>query len=370
MKVYYFPLEQLPQRMYSTVRQKMVGAFEKAKVDYEEIVPKVDASKIDTGGCVMSGAGHCQWCLEQMAIFMSKLRSGEVKDGDVCYFDDLWFPGLESTFYATELMNIQVGVYGFIHAGSFTTGDFVHPMYWWARNLEACWFAASDLIFVGSQQTKDDILSTVLTNTRDLLNFGEVADKVVITGLPFEVDKSLVEKFKYEMQHKEDTVLFPHRDDIDKGIPDLLTLITLMKKNYPDRNVKYVITSGGRPTRQSTQALFANFPEVEFKPNLSKDDYYRLLAKSKVMFSAAIQENFGVCTQEALTFNTHPVCPHRVSYKYLLPSTFRYTSIDEAASMVSGVIGRKNGTPDLSGFVHHPYSAELIVYHMLLNERK
>jgi len=365
MRVFYFPLEQITQRMYSTVYRKMTEAFEKAKVDYEVILPAVNPLQIDSGGCVMSGAGHCQWCLEQMAIFMSKLRSGEVKDGDICYFDDLWFPGLESIFYTQELMNLRIGVYGFLHAGSFTYLDFVYPMRLWARNLEKSWITASSLIFVGSQQTKTDIYDCGLIDDCE-----HGLDKIVTTGLPFEVPKDLVDKYSEEILHKEDNVIFPHRDDIDKGVDDLLRLILLLKKKT-DKPIKYVITSGGRPTRQSTRALFANFPEVEFKPDLSKDEYYKLLAKSKVMFSAAIQENFGVCTQEALAFGVYPVCPDRVSYKYLLHQNFRYCNLDEAAAMVLRGFDQSYTTrKDFDKYCHHPYSAELIVYNILLNERR
>lgn len=362
MKIFYFPLEQIPQRMYSTVYQKMTKAFEKANLSYEVILPSVDASKIDTGGCVMSGAGHCQWCLEQMAIFMSKLRNGEVKEGDVCYFDDLWFPGLEAIFYATRLMNISIGVYGFIHAGSFTYLDFVYPMQHWARDLEKSWFTASDLIFVGSEQTKKDIIDTKLIAYTSGELPGYDSDKIKVTGLPFEVDKSICEV----ATKKEDIVIFPHRDDIDKGVDDLLTLILKVRQLYG--TARYIITSGGRPVRESTKALFSSFPEVEFMPDLSKKEYYQLLSKCKVMFSAAIQENFGVCAQEALAFDVAPVCPDRVSYQYLLPTKFLYCNLNDAAAKVANFLHAPE--KNLERYCHHPYSAELIVYHMLLNERK
>jgi len=342
----------------------MTEAFEKAGVEYETIAPKLDVSKIDSVGLVMSAAGHCQWCLEQMAIFMSRLRSGEVKSGDCCYFDDLWFPGLEAIPYTAELMNLNIGVYGFIHAGSFTKFDFTNPMSWWARFVEKGWFKFSDLIFVGSQQTKDDMFRVKLIDNNEYI-YGDESDKVKVTGLPFEVDKEKVSQYLPNVV-KEDIVVFPHRDDIDKGVPDLLHLILEIKK-HTGKAIRYIVTSGGRPTRQSTQALFKDFPEVEFQPNLSKDEYYKLLAKSKVMFSAAIQENFGVCTQESLAFDVVPICPNRVSYQYLLPGQFLYEDIANAAIKV---IEYLNADIKCSQFCHHPYSAELIVYHMLLNERK
>lgn len=370
MNIFYFPLENIQQRMYGTIYAKMTSAFKKAGVSYTEIVPQVDATKIEDGGWVMGSASHCKYCLDQMSIFMDKLRKGEVQDGDVLYFDDLWFPGLEAVAYTAHLMNIKLSVYGFIHAGSFTQDDFVHSMQSWARDLERSWFTMSKGIFVGSEQTKKDIVYCNLVTSSECLGFDK--HKIIVTGLPFEVDKSIVSKFSMEVTHKEPIVMFSHRDDPDKHIEDLLKVLIKFKQKFPDvaAQLKYMITSGGKATRQSTKALFADFPEVEFKPNLSKMEYYQLLAKSSVLFSSATQENFGVCIQEGLAFGVRPVCPNRVSYKYLLPEQYLYNDLDAAVQEIYLGIRQTVDISTIQRAQHHPYAGELIVHHILSQEGK
>jgi len=360
MHLFYFPLENLEQRMYSTVNQKMKKAFDNAQVTYTEIIPKIDATRIDSGGWVMSGSNHCRFCLEQMSIFMDYLHKGKVKNGDILYFDDLWFPGLESIFYSCHLMKLRVGVYGFIHAGSFTYEDFVYPMRTWARSLEKSWFTASSGIFVGSEQTKEDIIKYALVDD---------AGKVVVTGLPFEVDKTIVDKKLLETV-KESIVLFSHRDDPDKHIEDLLKVMLQMQVDTPllFSRTKFIITAGGKSARESTKKLFLNFPQVEIKDNLSKDDYYTIVAKSKVLFSAATQENFGVAVQEGMAFQVFPVCPNRVSYKYLLHEKFLYNTLKEATHMIVELLSNDMSKEEVSVYCHHQYAAELIVQHMLSKE--
>lgn len=352
MKIWYVPLEKLEQRMYAQINTQMKASFQRFGVDFQEILPEYKADQIREGGWVMPAAGHCLFCSQQLAILLQHLVNGDVGDNDIIYFDDLWFPGLEALFYSKHLMKKHFSVYGFIHAGSFTYADFVYPMSTWARDLERSWFNACDGIFVGTKQTKNDIVECGLIAD---------SDKVVITGLPFNVDTSLLSN---QVVKKENIIIFAHRDDPDKKVDEFFKLLQLFKKRNFDFKFKVFITGGGRAVRQSTRGLFASIPEVEFCPNLTKQEYYNILQKSKVMVSTAIQENFGVCTQEALAFNVVPICPDRLSYHYLLPKEFLYKTSEEAVIMLEKYI--KTGLcANLLSLVHHPYASDLIVHRIL-----
>ena len=353
MKIWYVPLEKLEQRMYSQINIQMKESFTRFGIDYEEIVPEYKANQIREGGWVMPAAGHCLFCAQQLALLLQNLVDGNIKDDDIIYFDDLWFPGLESLFYSKHLMKKHFAVYGFIHAGSFTYADFVYPMRSWARDLEKSWFKACDGVFVGTSQTKNDIVECQLIDEKD---------KIVVTGLPFVVKKDAT-----IVTDKEDIIVFAHRDDPDKKVDDFFRILYMFKQRNPEFKYKVVVTGGGREVRLSTKGLLSSFSEVEFHSNLTKYQYYTLLSKSRVMISTAIQENFGVCTQEALAFNVIPICPNRLSYQYLLPKEFLYDSLEEAVEkMEQYLVNEPLRERKLRSFVHHPYASDFIVQHMLV----
>ena len=64
--------------------------------------------------------------------------------------------------------------------------------------------------------------------------------------------------------------------------------------------------------------LAASMPEYEWfiaqEHNLTKHDYHKHLAESKIMFSANLQETLGISAYEAALVGTFPMLPDRLSY--------------------------------------------------------
>ena len=76
--------------------------------------------------------------------------------------------------------------------------------------------------------------------------------------------------------------------------------------------------------------------------NFSKQEYYELLAKSKVVVSFALQENFGFSVAEAVYLGCVPVLPNRLVYPEFYPKKYLYNTFDEACKMVSDNVYSNN----------------------------
>ena len=72
--------------------------------------------------------------------------------------------------------------------------------------------------------------------------------------------------------------------------------------------------------------------------NYSKEEYYNLLAKSKVVISFALQENFGYSIAEAVYLGCIPILPNRLVYPEFYSGEYLYDTFDEACKMVENVI--------------------------------
>jgi hypothetical protein len=63
------------------------------------------------------------------------------------------------------------------------------------------------------------------------------------------------------------------------------------------------------------------------KLNLSKDEFYRTMADTKVLFSCALHENLGISVMEGVLIGAIPLLPDRCSYAEMYLPEFKYPSI-------------------------------------------
>jgi hypothetical protein len=121
-----------------------------------------------------------------------------------------------------------------------------------------------------------------------------------------------VSKFQVNNNKKENIIVFPHRLHPEKQID----LFNSLQKVFPE--CKFVVTHG---------------------LNLSKKDYYKLLAKSKIIFSASLQENFGYSILEGCTLDVMPVLPfNNTDYKYIYPKEFLYENFEGAIKLIRKIL--------------------------------
>jgi glycosyltransferase involved in cell wall biosynthesis len=143
-------------------------------------------------------------------------------------------------------------------------------------------------------------------------------NKVHVTGYVW--DLSYMQKYKDTIGEveKEDYVIWPHRFSKEKGIDELLQYAKTTDK-------RIVITSSG-PRKDLGVTLPAN---VEYRFNLTKFEYFTLMAKAKWYLSTAYQETQGYTILEAIFFKCNILVPNRACCPEMVPVKNVYNNIDE-----------------------------------------
>ena len=292
MAIIYVPLEHIDQR-YTTHLDRDIIDYLSLNYQYKRIYPDLETPKDIRHGSFLDSEFTIRFKTAQLSEIARLYREDEINSGDILFFSDIWLPGVESIAYMNYFSKKDVKITGVLHAGSFTDTDFVRDMERWAKNFEDIIFDISDLIFVGSNFIKNDVIKKRLVNP----------DKIVVSRLP--IDKSGMKQFKTN-EPKENIVIFNGRN-VDEKQPWLF-----------DELAK----------RIDAQCINTQ------KENLSKEEYYKLLNKSKVVVSYALQENFGYGIQEACFFDCHPVLPNRLVYPEFYPSKYLYDTFEQSVEMV------------------------------------
>lgn len=293
----YVPLEHIDGRYTIHMDQAIEQYLTDQNIKYYKVMPTTETPELPEGQ-FLNSAFTSKFKALQMAEIAQMIEDGCITDGDTFFFSDIWFPGIESIAYMkyfNKMPNLKIT--GVIHAGSFTDTDFVRDMERWAKNFEDIIFDISDTIFCASNFIKNDIIKKRIIDP----------SKLIVTGLP--IDYSGMADISI---NKEDIVVFNGRlcDEKQPYLFDELEKQVKAKMHLSD--VQFI----------KTQEL-----------NLSKEDYYKLLAKSKVVVSYALQENFGFGIAEATYLGCFPVLPNKLVYPELYESDFLYDTFDESVDM-------------------------------------
>jgi len=218
--------------------------------------------------------------------------TSEVKPNDVFLFTDAWNTGILQLKYMSELLNIPIEISALWHAGSYDPQDFLGRLIRdkkWTYATERAIYHAVDYNWFATR-----FHSELFSNTLDVSG-----GKSHITGWPMDYMPAVLNKYK--SVEKEDIIIFPHRIAPEKQ-PEIF------------------------------RDLAKYFPEYEFvvcqDEKLSKEQYHKLLAKSKIMWSANLQETLGISPFEGAILGVVPLLPNRLSYtemygkKYLYPGVW------------------------------------------------
>jgi len=226
-----------------------------------------------------------------------------MKKNDIVFVMDIWFP-IEGIKYVSDMNNLNIKIVALVHAGSWTESDYVAVMEKWAKNIEKGWFNACDLIFVGSEFHKAEIIR------KNRIDFRE-RNKIKVTGFP--IDYKELMNYKVDWKRRKNIIVFPHRLTDEKS-PIFLTMIADCLK---DKGWQIKCTQDKRRTRA---------------------EYFKLIANAKVFFSASLQENFGVALRECMALGLYPVVPNNLSYVEIVPKEYRYDNISEATNLIKKVM--------------------------------
>jgi hypothetical protein len=241
-----------------------------------------------TPGAFINFAETNRWKSEQAIRLARLFANGDVATGDRVLFTDAWNPVVLQVKYMADLLGIRIELHGIWHAGQYDPQDFLGrliPNKSWARATEEALFHALDRNYFATRFHRDLFLDGV---------FGaepvDVADKLVLSGQPHEHMVRHLGALARECtaEAKENLILFPHRLAPEK---------------------QYAIF----------EDLASSMPDYTFvacqETPLSKAEYHALLRRSKLVFSANLQETLGIsmCIEAPLTLNV-PLSPDRLSY--------------------------------------------------------
>lgn len=285
--LYNIPIEKLEERYSADWFNYFLSEFNRLHVKYITIYPQPLTSRIQQGS-FLDVAGTNYFKAMQLAEICKLLFEGKIKKGDIFFFFDLWFPGIEMLAYIRDGLDIDFKICGILHAGTYDPFDFLFQkgMFRWGANLENCWFEIFDAIFVGTQFHKELIISTR----------NAYPQRIHVTGLP-------IYPYFVKKTDRENIVVFPHRLDPEKNPKTFDKISKQLAKSYP--NWKFIKSKDVCKTKQ---------------------DYYDLLNKSKIAVSCADQETFGIAMIEATLCGCFPVVPNKLSYEELYNGLFKYNN--------------------------------------------
>jgi glycosyltransferase involved in cell wall biosynthesis len=219
--------------------------------------------------------------------------TNEVKPGDKFIFADAWHTGILQLKYMSELLQIPVEIHALWHAGSYDPQDFLGRLIKdkkWTYATESALYHAIDYSWFATEFHANLFMNTLFPD-------GKNYDGVYQTGWPMEYMPDLFSK--YDSTVKEDIIIFPHRLAPEKQ-PEIF------------------------------RDLAATLPEYHFvvcqDSKLSKKEYHEVLAKSKLMWSANLQETLGISPFEGALLGVIPMLPDRLSYSEMYPVDYLYSS--------------------------------------------
>ena len=291
--------------------------FKKRGIDYV-IVPgtTIDDSKAISVGQVLDAHGRSYFGLSQIMNLVQMMRNGEVTNKDIVFFEDMFQPGMESLPYILNQVDEKhrPAIYLRCLAQSIDPDDFVHV---WGMSK---WMSMYE------QMCNEIPNVTILATNEEMVAHMRIANWKApiynISGLSFgkEEVQSRVPNRKPFLERSE-RVVFGARWDQEKQPQFFMDLLVEFKRKHP--GVDFTICSGG-PLRSNNTFYVDEARHLEkqglitIRENLEKNEYYKILADSRVLFNCALQDWVSNTVSEADALGTNVLYPAYRSF----PETF------------------------------------------------
>ena len=282
--IWNIPIEPYEERYTEQWYRWFHNSFDKLGLEYRTIDGDTMTDKVEVGS-VLDVYGTHYYKFSQLQLLMASLRANEIKDDDILFFHDLWFPGIEALAYVRNMTGIKFKIWGVLHAGTWDNKDFtfLSGMRPWAKHIENGWLKLFDRVYLGSIHHK----FLIANNNQTYEDVDELWNKLFVTGLPFDYQEAR----RVNLSPKENIVVFPHRLNKEKR-PDLFDQL-----------------------KDTLSAKYPNWQFIKTKDVCkTKEEYYQLLGKSKIAVSFAEQETFGYAMLEAIANDCIPIVPNHLSY--------------------------------------------------------
>ena len=316
-KLYYMGLESYEARYTLQLQDWNERVFGKRDIDYEIITgEELDNSKAIVTGSVLDAHGRTYYSLSQTMSLIQKMKNGEITSEDVIFYEDMFTPGLECLPYIMDQSPPEFRPKVFVRFLAQTTDpdDFLirEGMFDWMRKYE---------------EMLDQFVSGIMVASEEFvahLRIAGIKSPIYVTGLPYgkeEVRSRIASNIPLKQRHNR--VGFAARWDDEKQPHFYMDLAEAYYKIDP--TMEFAIFCG-HPELKSNDPEYVKramelqggerndgWPErkANFKvyTGLKKNDYYELLANSKVLFNCALQDWVSNTVSEADTFGTLTLYP-------------------------------------------------------------
>ena len=317
MKIFYMGLEPYEGRYTLQLTDWAERAFKKRGIEYV-IVPgtTIDNSKAIVTGQVLDAHGRSYFGMSQLMNLVKMMKAGEITSDDAVFFEDMFQPGMESLPYILQQSPERYRPKIFLRclAQAIDPDDFVHVWgmsKWMSLYEEMC----NEIPNVHILATNEEMVAHMrIANWR--------APIYNISGLSFGKQEVLsrVKSIKpFEQRTKR--VCFAARFDQEKQPDFYMDLIQRVRRQDP--SIEFAVFSGG-PLRSNNEKYLTRARDLESRgdlkiyENLKKDEYYALLADSRVLFNCALQDWVSNTVSEADTLGCNVLYPAYRSF----PETF------------------------------------------------
>lgn len=324
--LFYCPIEPFPGRYTGSWYRNFPPAFHEefgaSNVTVIDGVPLTNEIRVGTFLDMSSTVHYKAAQLQEIAKLFS---NGQVSDGDVFFFGDIEYWGIESVRLMADMHGLKnVKLTGFLHAASYTIDDAFAIAAPYQQFTELGWVACMDKVFVGSHYHKTAFIERRL-HPWGHKDVGALADKIMVTGNPLFMNdypnRSNVERTRTR------TVLLPNRFDKEKGAMESLDVVQAVWKNDP--SIHFVITTSHPKLRSNDPAALERAYAMRdagilsIEEGLTKPMYHGGLRSSMMMLSMSKEENFGYCIAEALLYGCQPLMVEGLSHiEFLDPRVY------------------------------------------------
>ena len=282
-------------------------AYEKRGIDYV-IVPgdTIDDSEAIVTGQVLDAHGRSYFSMSQMMNLVKMLKAGEITSKDAIFFEDMFQPGMESLPYILQQTpeKYRPTVYLRCLAQAVDPDDFVHVwgMSKWMSLYEQMCNEIPNVVILASNEE-------MVANMR-IANWK--APIYNVSGLSFGKEEVQERAEQKPFMERKNRVVFGARWDQEKQPQFFMDMITKFKETRPD--TEFAICQGG-PLRSNNDYYVKEARYLEKKgmltihENLKKNEYYAILADSRVLFNCALQDWTSNTVSEADSLGCNVLFP-------------------------------------------------------------
>ena len=318
-KLFYMGLESYEARYTLQLTEWNRRVFDRRGLDVVYVPgTTIDDSQSISVGQVLDAHGRSYFSMSQMMNLVQLMKNGEVNREDVIYFEDMFQPGIESLPYIMDQIpaNDRPRVYVRCLAQSIDPDDFVHV---WGM---APWMGLYE-------QMVNCFVDGVLATNEEMVAHMRIANWRApiynISGLAFGKEEVLerVGGIVRPFEKRTMRVGFAARWDQEKQPGFFMDLIEMYHSQGQVKDVRFAIFSGG-PLRSNNpeyvtraRAMSAQ-GKLDIHENLGKNEYYRLLNDTRVLFNCALQDWVSNTVSEGDTLGCNVLYPAYRSF----PETF------------------------------------------------